>query len=100
MDFVSVDELGEESDEVWRRVEAGEEFIVTRDREPFALLVPTRPSEVDKQLRLLRAARFGAALEKMQAQAKASGADQLTDEEIQAEIDAVRTERRRSAHST
>jgi hypothetical protein len=33
----------------------------------------------------------------LQESARASGADRLTDEEIQAEIDAVRHERRRAA---
>lgn len=100
MDYVSADDLGRKPDEICKRVEAGEEFVVTRDGRPFALLVPTRPEDVDKHLRALRAARFGAAFERLQAQARASGADQLTDAEIQAEIDAVRAERRRSAGST
>ena len=97
MDYVSADDLGGKPDEIWKRVEAGEEFVITRDGRPFALLVPTRPDDVDKHLRALRTARFGAAFERLQAQARASGADQLTDAEIQAEIDAVRAERRRSA---
>ncbi len=94
MDYVTVRELREKSGEIWQRVEAGEEFVVTRNGKPFALLVHTEPSEVDAALRAYRAARLGAVLERLQAQARASGADQLTDEEIQAEIDAVRAERR------
>lgn len=100
MDYVTVRELREKSGEIWQRVEAGEEFVVTRKGKPFALLVRTSPGEVEKQLRALRAARFGALLERLQAHARANGADQLTDKEIQAEIDAVRAERRRSARDT
>ncbi len=97
MDYVTVRELREKSGEIWQRVEAGEEFVVTRNGKPFALLVHTEPSEVEAALRAHRAARFGALVAQIQAHARETGADQLTDEEIQAEIDAVRRERRGAA---
>lgn len=90
MDFVTVRELREKSGDVWQRIEAGEEIVVTRNGKPFALLLATQPSELEEMLRAHRAARFGAVAKRMQAQAKTSGADQLTDQQIQAEIDAVR----------
>jgi antitoxin (DNA-binding transcriptional repressor) of toxin-antitoxin stability system len=90
MDYVTVRELREKSREIWQRIEAGEELVVTRNGKPFALLLHTEPSEVEATLRAHRAARFGAVVRRLQAQARASGADQLTDEDIQAEIDAVR----------
>jgi prevent-host-death family protein len=94
MDYVTVRELREKSGDVWQRVESGEEIVVTRNGKPFALLLHTRPAEVEDALRAHRAARLGAVVKRMQEQAKVSGADQLTDEEIQAEIDAVRRARR------
>lgn len=90
MDYVTVRELCEKSREIWQRIGAGEELVVTRNGKPFALLLHAEPSEVEAALRAHRAARFGAAVRRLQAQARASGADQLTDEDIQAEIDAVR----------
>jgi prevent-host-death family protein len=93
MDYITVRELREKSGEVWQRIESGEEIIVTRNGKPFALLLHTQPSEVEAALRAHRAARFGAVLARLQAQARASGADKTTDKEIQAEIDAVRAER-------
>jgi prevent-host-death family protein len=93
MDYVTVRELREKSGQIWQRVEAGEEFVVTRNGRPFALLVHTEPGDVERALRAHRGARFGAALERVQAQARASGAADLTHVEIQAEIDAVRRER-------
>lgn len=94
MDYVTVRELREKSGEIWQRVEAGEEFVVTRNGKPIALLVHTEPSEVEAALRAHRAARLGAVVARIQAHARETGADKLTDEEIQAEIDAVRRERR------
>lgn len=97
MDYVTVRELREKSGAIWQRVEAGEEFVVTRNGKPFALLVHTQPSEVEEQLRALRAARFGAVVRRIQQSALASGAAELTEPEIQAEIDAARRERAATA---
>lgn len=97
MDYVTVRELREKSGEIWQRVAAGEEFVVTRNGKPFALLVHTEPTEVEAALRAHRAARLGAVVARIQAHARETGADQLTDEEIQTEIDAVRAERRAQA---
>lgn len=99
MDYVTVRELREKSGAIWQRVEAGEEFVVTRNGKPFALLVHTEPSEVEATLRAHRAARLGAVVARIQAHARETGADQLTDQDIQAEIDAVRKQRRRRVAS-
>jgi antitoxin (DNA-binding transcriptional repressor) of toxin-antitoxin stability system len=94
MDYVTVRELREKSGEVWQRIEGGEEIVVTRNGKPFALLLATQPSEVEEMLRAHRAARFGAVVKRMQAQARHSGVAQLSEEQIQAEIGAVRRARR------
>lgn len=90
MDYVTVRELREKSGEIWQRVEDGEEFVVTRNGKPIALLVHTAPAEAEERLRLLRAAQFGSVVRRIQQQAQASGADALSEEDIQAEIDAAR----------
>ena len=48
----------------------------------------------EAELRAHRAARLGAVVARIQAQARETGADRLTDEDIQSEIAAVRHERR------
>lgn len=100
MDFVTARELRDKSGDIWQRLEAGEEFVVTRNGKPFALLVHTEPSEVEDVLKAYRLARFGAVVQRVQDHARETGADQLTDEEIQAEIDAVRRQRRAAATAT
>ena len=97
MDYVTVRELREKSGEIWQRVEAGEEFVVTRNGKPFALLVHTEPAAVEDKLRALRLQAFGRAWDALSRQARESGAAELTDADIQAEIDAVRQEQRRVA---
>jgi prevent-host-death family protein len=93
MDYVTVRELRDKSGEVWQRVESGEEFVVTRNGLPCALLLHAEPAEVEDLLRAHRAARLGAVVRRLQQQVPESGLDPLTDEDIQAEIDAVRDER-------
>ena len=94
MDYVTVRELRAQSGKIWERIDAGEEIVVTRNGKPFALLLHTKPSEVEEALRVHRAARFGAVLDHIQAYAKARGLDRITEEEIEAEIAASRKERR------
>jgi len=49
---------------------------------------------MNETLRSLRLARFGEAVQAVQSESTSNGTDQLSDEEIQAEIDAVRREMR------
>lgn len=93
MDYVTVRELRDKSGEVWQRVESGEEFVVTRNGLPCALLLHAEPAEVEDLLRAHRAARLGAVVKRLQQQVRERGAEQLTEEDIQAEIDAVRRKR-------
>ena len=74
MDYVTVRELREKSGEIWQRVEAGEEFVVTRNGKPFALLVHTEPAAVEDKLRALRLQAFGRAWDALSRQARESGA--------------------------
>lgn len=97
MDFVTVRELRAKSGEIWQRVEAGEEFVVTRNGKPFALLVHTEPTAVEDKLRALRLQAFNKAWDALALQAQAGGGANMSDDEIQAEVDAVRKERRRAA---
>jgi antitoxin (DNA-binding transcriptional repressor) of toxin-antitoxin stability system len=92
MDYITADQLSIPSEAIWDRVEAGEEFIVTRAGQPIALLVRTDTEAMPEQLRALRLIRLGDLVRCIQAEAMTSGADQITDEEIQAEIDAARRE--------
>lgn len=86
MDYVTVRELREQSGKVWQRIEAGEEFVVTRNGKPFAVLLHTEPSDVEATLRAHRAARLSRAVAHLQAQAGESRADAMLEAEIDAEI--------------
>lgn len=95
MDFVTVRELRAESSKVWKKIEAGEEVVITRNGKPFALLLNTRPEELENTLRAVRGERFAATVRKMQEHAVKLGLDKMSMEEIDAEIAAARNERRK-----
>lgn len=94
MDFVTVRELRAESAKVWAKIEAGEEVVITRNGKPFALLLNTRPEELENMLRAIRGERFTATLRKMQEHAEGQGLNDMTMAEIDAEIALARKERR------
>ncbi|MBI4756024.1 MAG: type II toxin-antitoxin system prevent-host-death family antitoxin [Betaproteobacteria bacterium] len=94
MDFVTVRELRAESGKVWQKVEAGEEIVVTRNGKPFALLVPTAPTELEDKLRALRWARFDRLISEQHKRSVEHGLDKMTMEEIDAEVAMARRERR------
>lgn len=100
MDFVTTKELRAESGKVWAKIEAGEDIVITRNGKPFALLVHTQASELEDNLRSLRAARFGRLLDEQHKRSVAMGLDKMTMEEIDAEIAAARQERRERADSS
>jgi prevent-host-death family protein len=94
MDFVTVRELRAESAKVWAKIEAGEEVVITRNGKPFALLLSTRPEELESTLRALRWDRFDRLLAAQHKRAAELGLDKMTMDEIDAEIAAARKERR------
>ena len=94
MDFVTVRELRAESAKVWAKIEAGEEVVITRNGKPFALLVNTSPEELENTLRAIRGERFATNVRKLRAYAAEQGLDKMTMEEVDAEIEAARRERR------
>ncbi|WP_440997399.1 type II toxin-antitoxin system Phd/YefM family antitoxin [Arhodomonas sp. SL1] len=94
MDFVTARELRAESAKIWKRLAEGEEIVVTRNGNPFALLINTPPEELEATLRAVRAERFAATVRKMQKHTAEQGLDAMTMEEVDAEITQARRERR------
>ena len=93
MDFITVREFRTEPAKVWAKLEAEKELVVTKNGKPFAVLTATEPQRLEEDLKQIRRARAFVALERMRTQAKAAGLDQMSLDEINAEIAASRAER-------
>jgi prevent-host-death family protein len=99
VDYVTVRDLREKSGDIWQRVDMGEEFVVTRNGKPIALLVPVEPAQVEGRLRALRASAFGDLLHRIQRGAQRGQTPVMSEEEINAEIAVARAERALAARA-
>lgn len=94
MDFVTTKELRAESGKVWKKLEAGEDVVITRNGKPFALMVHSNGESLEAILRAIRAERFAESAYKLQRRSVEQGLDKMTMEEITAEIALARKERK------
>jgi len=95
MKFVSVRDLRGRSADVWRQLADEREMVITSNGKPVAILSSTSEDSVEESLLAIRRARGMAAVEAMQSRSLRTGADKITLDEINAEIAAVRAERKR-----
>ncbi len=93
MEFVSVRELRSRSAAVWSSLAREKDLVVTSNGKPIAVLSATTASTLEASLAALRQARAQLAVGAMQQRARETGADRMTLEDVNAEIDAVRRSR-------
>jgi prevent-host-death family protein len=95
MKFISIRDLRNQSGLIQRTV-SEETVTLTSNGKPFALVVGLNDSEDPGEMeRLIRQARAQLALSRIRKQARETGVDRLTPDEIDEEIRAARAERRR-----
>ena len=94
MEFISIRDLRSRSAEVWNSLTEGQDLVVTSNGRPVAVLSAANASTVDATLNALRQARAQLAVVEMQRRAREAGLDQWGLEQVNAEIQAARRERR------
>lgn len=95
MKFVSSREIRVNPRPVFDAAEEGEEVVVTSRGKPVALLVGVSGDDLEETVRLVRRAKAQAAVSRMRRGAAQRGLDRLSQEEVEAEIEAARSERSR-----
>ncbi|MBM3310851.1 MAG: type II toxin-antitoxin system Phd/YefM family antitoxin [Candidatus Aminicenantes bacterium] len=93
MRFVSVRDLNTKPKEVWDKAKESE-LVITSKGKPIALITAVDETTLDRQLQALRRSRALMALEDMQKAAAERGLGGWSEEQIDAEIRAVRKGRR------
>ena len=88
MGYVTVRDLRVRPGDVWEKLREQGEMILTSNGRPMAILVHVDETDVEATLAALRRARAQAAVARMR-----RAAAQMSEAEIDAEIDAVRRER-------
>ena len=94
MRFLSVRDLRSKSAQVWEELPEQREMIVTSNGRPIAILAAINESNLEESLSAFRQARAVEAVSSLQRRSVATGTDVLSMEEIDAEIKAVRSERK------
>jgi antitoxin (DNA-binding transcriptional repressor) of toxin-antitoxin stability system len=95
MKFISVRDLRGKSAEVWKDLPAEREVVVTNNGRPIAILSAVSESNLEESLSAIRQARAAEAIMSLQRRSVEKGTDEITMEEIDAEIKAVRKKRAR-----
>ena len=93
MKFISIRDLRSRTAAIRKELAAERDMVLTANGRPFAILAAVHPDCVEEDLRAIRSARALAAMERMQANARARGLDRMTMEEIDALIAKARRER-------
>jgi PHD/YefM family antitoxin component YafN of YafNO toxin-antitoxin module len=81
--------------ELWSALDEGETVVLTADGKPRGIILGTSEGEFEQTMEALRRVRFQLALERTWAAARASGAEQITDADLEEEIAATRRGRAR-----
>ncbi|MBR1918999.1 MAG: type II toxin-antitoxin system Phd/YefM family antitoxin [Spirochaetales bacterium] len=90
MNFYSIRDLRTESKKVWDNLSSGKEVVITNNGKPSALMIDIPEGSFDEIVEAVRQAKAMIAFNSMRRKATASGF--MTDEEIEAEINAARNE--------
>ena len=90
MNFYSIRDLRTESKNVWDNLSAGGEVVITNNGRPSALMIDIPEGSFDEIVQAVRQARAMIAFNSMRRKAAASGF--MSDEDIEAEINAARNE--------
>ena len=94
MKFLSVRELKSKSAQVWKDLPVQKEMIVTSNGRPIAMLSSINENNLEKVLNAFRIARATNAVASIQYESTEKGTDKMSMEEIDAEIQATRTDRK------
>lgn len=94
MRFVTIRDLRSKSVEIQRRLPEEKEMVLTSNGKPIAILFATSSDTLEEELAMIRRAQAMTAVNFMQTQSVKSGADRISLDEINKEINAQRRSRR------
>lgn len=95
MKFLSVRDLKTKSSQVWSELPDQKEMVVTSNGRPVALLSSINENNLEQVLKAFRRARATDALSAIQYESVQQGTDAISMDEINAEIKAARSKRKK-----
>jgi len=91
MKFISVRDFRTNPAEIWKQLPKEQEMVITNNGKPVALLTPLNDTDLEGTLKAVRRARALQALAALQDESVRDGRSSMGMEEIDAEIQAVRS---------
>lgn len=95
MKFLSIRDLKTKSSQVWKELSEQKEMVVTSNGRPIALLSSINENNLEEVLTAYRRARATNALASIQYDSIQKGTDMISMDEINSEIGAVRSKRKK-----
>jgi antitoxin (DNA-binding transcriptional repressor) of toxin-antitoxin stability system len=95
MKFISVRDLRSKSAQVWKQLPQEREMIITSNGRPIAIIAAIGDSDLEESLVAFRQARAVEAVASLQRRSVEMGNDEITMDDIDAEIRSVRRKRAR-----
>ena len=95
MKFLSVRDLKTKSSQVWKELAGQKEMIVTSNGRPIALLSSVDENNLEQVLTAFRRARATNAVASIQYESTQKGTDKISMDEINSEIEVVRSKRKK-----
>jgi prevent-host-death family protein len=99
MRFIGIRDLRNKLSQIRDELDREKEIVITSNGKPIAILSAVSEDNLEEQLEAFRQARAVAAVNALQGASARSGADKITLNEINEEIQAVRRERAKRAVS-
>jgi antitoxin (DNA-binding transcriptional repressor) of toxin-antitoxin stability system len=93
MKFLSVRDLRGKSAQIWKELPEEREMVITSNGRPIAILATISESNLEESLTAFRQARAVEAVATLQRRSADQGANRVTMDEIDAEIQSVRKKR-------
>lgn len=94
-EFFSVRYLRTKATRIWQELPEQKEMIITSNGRPIAILSAINEENLEQVLSAFRHARASSALSSLQYESVRKGMDKMSLEEIEAEINSVRSERKK-----
>lgn len=90
MKFIPVRDFRTRPAEIWKKLPEAEEMVITNNGKPIAMLAPVSDSNLEETLQAFRKVKAMDAVRKMQEISFQNGNNEMTLDEINAEIAATR----------
>jgi antitoxin (DNA-binding transcriptional repressor) of toxin-antitoxin stability system len=95
MKFLSVRELKTRSSQVWNELSEQKEMVITNNGKPIAILSSVNENNLEQTLSAFRRTRAVQAVNSIQYESVRRGTDKISLEQINEEIKAVRSKRKK-----